>query len=86
MTVELVLDETGPSLTLEDAAEFLRITPARLAGHVRARRIGFVKEGRRYTFPPAALLTYRAANTTPVVAANPFGLSERSARRLGKTA
>lgn len=77
-----------PSYSLSEAVEFLGLDvpgvdgERRLRGLVRQHKIGCVKFGRLLTFPLEALEKYRAENTTTVVAPNPFGLTDRSAKRL----
>ncbi|MCU1440005.1 MAG: DNA-binding protein [Rhodoglobus sp.] len=68
--------------TLEQTAEYLKITPTVLIGLARAGKIGALKQGRVWTFPRTAIAEYIEANTTPMRPANPFGLTDRSWQRL----
>lgn len=75
-------------LSLPEAVEYLRLNQPgidgerRLRALVRQHKIGAIQTGRLLTFPVEALERYVTDNTTSVVAPNPFGLTDRSAKRL----
>lgn len=69
--------------TLEEAAAYLRIAPTVLATMARTKKIGSLKIGKRLVFPRDVIEAYVAANTTPALRPNAFGLTDASARRLG---
>jgi len=79
-----MLDEIND---LETTAAYLKITQAKLASLASGPtpRIASIKEGRVRTFPRAAIDAYVETNTTKVVAAPPFGLTERSAKRVRRS-
>lgn len=70
--------------TLEETAAYLRITERLLRSLATQHKIGYLKQGRAYSFPRSAVEAYVASNTAPVVQAHPFGLTNRSARRLSR--
>jgi excisionase family DNA binding protein len=71
--------------TLQETADYLRITTNKLRTLALSHKIGALKIGREYTFPKAAVEAFIESNTTPVVAPNPFGLSDASLRRIRST-
>lgn len=68
-------------LSADEAAAYLRITPAALTRLSRQGRIGYVKSGRTRTYPLAALRAYVTAHTVQPVE-NPYGLTDASLQRL----
>jgi len=68
-------------LNAEEAATYLRITPAALTRLSRQGRIGYVKSGRARTYPLAALRAYIEAHTVQPVE-NPYGLTDASLQRI----
>ena len=76
--------------SIEEAAAYLRVQPAALVRLARTHKIAFLKSGRALTFTREALEAYRTVHEVPAVAANPFGLTDASTRRMraakGKTA
>ena len=74
--------------TLEEAAAFLKITPAALRRLTTgpSPKIGFLKSGRALTFPRAAVEAYVEAHTVNAAPPNPFGLTDASLRRVRRTA
>lgn len=68
--------------TLQETADYLRITTNKLRSLALKHKIGALKQGREYTFPKAAVEAYVERNTTPVVAPNPWGLTDRSLKRI----
>ncbi|TFC00252.1 MULTISPECIES: helix-turn-helix domain-containing protein [unclassified Cryobacterium] len=70
--------------SLEQAAEYLKIEPTKLRRLVSQRKIAYLKQGNKITFPRAAIEAYVTANTTqlPEAPPNPWGLTESSLRRV----
>ena len=71
-------------LTLEEAAEYLRIDVPRLLRISTGPRpkVASIKEGNSRTYRLSALEAYLEANETPAAPANPNGMTDASARRL----
>ncbi|MCU1404651.1 MAG: DNA-binding protein [Glaciihabitans sp.] len=61
--------------TAAQAAEFLKTSEWKLQQLAKNGEIGYIKIGNTRTYPRGALLDFVAENTTPVVPANPHGLS-----------
>jgi len=80
----IVLDEVND---LETTAAYLKMLPTKLASIASGPtpKIGSIKEGRTRTFPRAAIEAYVEANTIHPVTPPPFGLTERSARRVRRS-
>ncbi|WP_374010053.1 helix-turn-helix domain-containing protein [Leifsonia sp. LS-T14] len=57
--------------SLEEAAAYLKLTERKVAELARLRRLGAIKEGRRWLFPRAAVLEYVERNTRAVVTPGP---------------
>lgn len=72
--------------SLQEAADYLRITPEALVRLARSQKIGAMKQGRSWTFPRAAIEDYVTAHTTPARPANPHGLTDRSLANLRRRA
>lgn len=68
--------------SLEETAEYLRVGVPQLRGLVRRKQIGFLQTGRVITFTRDDITAYIESHRTAPVIANPFGLTESSARRL----
>lgn len=77
---------TAPDVSsLEEAADYLRLTERKVRELVNTHKLGAVKVGRELTFPRAALEQFLSENTSAVVPPNAFGLTDRSAARLRAT-
>lgn len=74
--------------TLDEAAAYLKITPAALRRLTTGPtpKIGFLKSGRALTFPREAVEAYVEAHTVKATPGNPFGLTDASMRRVRRTA
>lgn len=72
--------------SLEEAAEYLRLTPEAIVRLARAKKLGSIKIGRTRTFPREALEEFAAANTVKAEP-NAWGLTDSSLRgiREGRT-
>lgn len=70
--------------SLEQAAEYLKVTPEKLRRMARAKELGHIKTGRQYLFPREALEIYVKEHTVERLppSVNPWGISDRSLRRL----
>ena len=68
--------------SLEEAAGYLCMTPAKLTRLRYNKKIGFSKEGNLVTFTREVILAYVKTNTTAAAPANPHGLSDASLARV----
>ena len=69
-------------MSLAEAADYLRITPAalnRLAAGPEPK-IASLKQGRTRAFPVSAIANYVSANTTSAAPPNPHGLTRTALR------
>ena len=75
---------TADILTLEEAAEYLRIDVPRLVRISTGPRpkVASIKEGNSRTYRLSALEAYLEAHETPAAPANPWGMNDASARRV----
>ena len=75
---------TADILTLEEAAEYLRIDVPRLVRISTGPRpkVASIKEGNSRTYRLTALEVYVEANETAAAPANPWGMNDASAKRL----
>ena len=75
---------TADILTLEEAAEYLRIDVPRLVRISTGPRpkVASIKEGNSRTYRLASLEVYVEANETAAAPANPWGMNDASARRV----
>ena len=75
---------TADILTLEEAAEYLRIDVARLVRISTGPRpkVASIKEGNSRTYRLASLEAYVEANETAAAPANPWGMNDASAKRV----
>lgn len=73
--------------SLEEAAEYLKLSPEKLRRMAHAKQVGHIKSGRQYLFPREALETYVRENTVERLPTGvpPWGISEASLRRLRRT-
>lgn len=78
------MDDLDDVNSLEQAADYLKVTPEKLRRMARAKQVGHVKSGRQYLFPRAALEAYVLAHTIDPLPSGvpPWGLAESSIRRL----
>lgn len=67
--------------SLEETAEYLRISPTVLKNLARSQKIGSLKQGRAITFPRKVIEAYIAGNTIEQAGPNPWGLTDASLRR-----
>lgn len=74
---------TPAVLTLEEAAEYLRIDVPRLLRISKGPRpkVASIKEGNSRTYRLSALEAYLEANETPAAPPNPWGMTDASAKR-----
>lgn len=70
--------------TLDEAADYLRLTAEQLSRLALAGKIGHIKIGRKRTFPREAVETFIETNTVVAAAANPHGLTAGSLARVRK--
>jgi len=70
--------------TLEQAAEYLKVTPEKLRRMAHAKLVGHIRAGRQYLFPREAVETYVREHTVDRLpsSVNAWGISDRSLRRL----
>lgn len=69
--------------TADEAAEYLRLKPEKLKQLARTKQIGHIRSGRTYIFPREAIVKWKTDHTVePIPAANPWGISDSSLRRL----
>ena len=68
--------------SLQETADYLRLSPAKLKDMARSKRIGSLREGRTWLFPREVIKTYLADNTTEQAGPNPWGLTDASLRRV----
>ena len=68
--------------TVDEAAAYLKVQPAALVRLARTHKISYLKSGRALTFTRDALEAYTKAHEVPAVAANPFGLTDASTKRV----
>lgn len=70
--------------TLEQAAEYLKLTPEKLRRMAHAKQVGHIRAGRQYLFPREAVETYVREHTIDRLppSVNSWGISDRSLRRL----
>ncbi|WP_146240657.1 excisionase family DNA-binding protein [Curtobacterium sp. MCPF17_011] len=70
--------------SLETAAEYLKMTPEKLRRMAHQKKVGHIRAGRQYLFPREALETYVKENIVERLppSVNPWGISDRSLRRL----
>ena len=75
---------TADILTLEEAAEYLRIDVPRLVRISTGPRpkVASIKEGNSRTYRLASLEVYVEANETAAAPAHPWGLNDASAKRV----
>ena len=75
---------TADILTLEEAAEYLRIDVPRLVRISTGPRpkVASIKEGNSRTYRLASLEGYVEANETAAAPANPWGMNDASAKRV----
>ena len=75
---------TADILSLEEAAEYLRIDVARLVRISTGPRpkVASIKEGNSRTYRLASLEAYVEANETAAAPANPWGMNDASAKRV----
>ena len=75
---------TADILTIEEAAEYLRINVARLLRISTGPRpkVASIKEGNSRTYRLASLEAYVEANETAAAPANPWGMNDASAKRV----
>ena len=71
-------------LTLEEAAEYLRIDVARLVRISTGPRpkVGSIKEGNSRTYRLSALEAYLEAHETPAAPPKSWGMTDATARRV----
>lgn len=70
--------------SLDQAAEYLKVTPEKLRRIARSKQVGHIKSGRQYLFPRVALEAYVQSQTIDAIPSGvpPWGLAESSIRRL----
>ena len=68
--------------TLEQTAEYLKLTEYQVKELVRHGKIGSVKVGRTRTFPRQAIEAFIDQNTIAPKPPNPHGLTDASWRRI----
>ena len=75
---------TADILTLEEAAEYLRIDVTRLVRISTGPRpkVASIKEGNSRTYRLTSLEVYVEANETAAAPANPWGMNDASAKRV----
>ena len=75
---------TADILTLEEAAQYLRIEVPRLVRISTGPRpkVASIKEGNSRTYRLSALEAYLEAHETPAAPPNPWGMSDATARRM----
>ena len=75
---------TADILTLEEAAEYLRIDVPRLVRTSTGPRpkVASIKEGNSRTYRLTSLEAYVEANETAAAPANPWGMNDASAKRV----
>jgi len=75
---------TADILTLEEAAEYLRIDVPRLVRISTGPRpkVASIKEGNSRTYRLTSLEVYVEANETAAAPANPWGMNDASAKRV----
>ena len=75
---------TADILTLEEAAEYLRIDVPRLVRISTGPRpkVASIKEGNLRTYRLTSLEAYVEANETAAAPANPWGMNDASAKRV----
>lgn len=74
--------------SVAETAAYLKLTEQKVAELLRNRKLAGIKEGRTWIVPRAAIEAYIERNVTQVATPepNPWGLSERSLRRVkGRT-
>ena len=73
--------------TLEEAAEYLRIDVPRLLRISTGPRpkVASIKEGNSRTYRLSALEAYLEAHETPAAPANPWGMTDATARRVRRS-
>ena len=75
---------TADILTLEEAAQYLRIEVPRLVRISTGPRpkVASIKEGNSRTYRLTSLEAYVEANETAAAPANPWGMNDASAKRV----
>jgi excisionase family DNA binding protein len=75
------LDEIS---SLEEAAAYLKVEPAKLRRLALQKKISCIRAGRQYLFPRAAVEAYVKRNTLEAVpdSGHRYGLSDTAYRRL----
>lgn len=70
--------------SLEQAADYLKVTPEKLRRMARTKQVGHIRSGRQYLFTRSALEAYVKAHTVDPLPTGvpPWGLAESSIRRL----
>ena len=68
--------------SVNEAAEYLRVQPPALVRLARTNKFAYLKSGRTLTFTRDALEKYTSTHEVPAAAANPFGLTDSSTRRV----
>jgi hypothetical protein len=74
--------------SVDEAADILRIKPDALRRLTTgpAPKIGFLKTGRKLTFPESVIEAYIEAHKINAAPPNPFGLTDGAMRRVRRTA
>jgi excisionase family DNA binding protein len=68
--------------TLEQTAEYLKLTEYQVKQLAYKGKLGYIKAGNTRTFPREAIEAYVEANTTRALPPPPHGLTERSWQRV----
>jgi excisionase family DNA binding protein len=68
--------------TLEQAAAYLKLAPAKVTRLRGEHKIGFIKQGNTVTYPREALEAFVKANQIAASPPNPHGLSDSSLARI----
>lgn len=68
--------------SVDEVAEYLRLTPDKVRRLASAGKIGSIKIGVRRTFPREAVEEFVADNTIAATPANPHGLTDQALGRV----
>ena len=69
-------------LSLEEAAEVLRLSPVQLRRLCKTEKVAHTRNGRTITFRRVALWDYQTKNETPALPPNPHGLTDAALKRV----